>query len=216
MVRISLLPSLIYSPLSVYLQHFKKSGNWCCDWSVQPKHIVVRLLNSPRDYLVGVTERGDILVYNNQNQQFSFVKRYEIYFRGVCLIYPVGEIIVTMAWYRTITAWQISTGRPVNIFFSYYRHLIAIILCETDRFYRKRIRRLGHRLESRVSLLRRILRRWQDSIILALRRKEYSIDDHFSSNQTFYIPRLLRRSRQAIDRREYGDRSIFRHRSIDI
>ncbi|KAI4459081.1 hypothetical protein MML48_6g00013951 [Holotrichia oblita] len=96
------------------IMHFKKSGNWCCDWQVTPKITVIRLLNSPRDFLVGVTERGDIVVYNNQTQEFSFVKQYEILFRGLCLIYPVGEIIVTLAWYKTLTAWEVSTGTPID------------------------------------------------------------------------------------------------------
>lgn len=101
--------------ISLYVfQHFKKSGKWCCDWQVTPKITVVRLLNSPRDFLLGVTERGDIVVYNNQTQEFSYIKQYEILFRGLCLIYPVGEIIVTLAWCKTLTAWEVSTGTPVR------------------------------------------------------------------------------------------------------
>ncbi|GJQ81907.1 hypothetical protein Trydic_g3740, partial [Trypoxylus dichotomus] len=111
------------------IMHFKKSGHWSCDWQVTPDYTIVRLLNSPRDFLAAVSERGNILVYNSQNHEFSFVKQYEIFFRGLCLIYPVGDIVVTMAWHSTITAWDAITGLPAS---SYALREIDSMDCQTN------------------------------------------------------------------------------------
>ncbi|XP_022907276.2 cilia- and flagella-associated protein 43 isoform X1 [Onthophagus taurus] len=96
------------------LRHYKKSGNWICDWKIKLTVPVIKVLASIRDNLIALNEYDDILYFDNHLNDFVTLREHESFFNDFCILYPVGEIIVTMARNQEITAWEVSTGKMLD------------------------------------------------------------------------------------------------------
>ncbi|XP_031334791.1 cilia- and flagella-associated protein 43 isoform X2 [Photinus pyralis] len=92
------------------LKHFKKCGSWECACSLTPPTPLKKIVSNYKDLLVGISETGELMYYNNSEDRFKFILPYESRFNDVCLIYPNGDHIVTLQHNREITSWEVLTG----------------------------------------------------------------------------------------------------------
>ncbi|KAK5649933.1 hypothetical protein RI129_000962 [Pyrocoelia pectoralis] len=97
------------------LKHFKKCGLWECTSTFTPPEPLKKIITNYKDLLVGLSETGEMLYYNNAEERFKYIIQYESRINDVCLIYPTGEYFVTLQHNREITSWEVSTGKIKDV-----------------------------------------------------------------------------------------------------
>lgn len=97
------------------MQHFKKSGEWICDWQVTPPSSMKNITSNYKDILLGITEDGEIMHYDFSENTFKYIRQYQNDINDLCLIYPTGEYFVTLQHNREIISWELATGEMVII-----------------------------------------------------------------------------------------------------
>lgn len=83
-------------------------------WRGEPPEPIENITSNNKDQLVATTVNGNILHFDNDNWTFKYIQYYESKFNDLCLVYPIGKYIVTLAQNKQLTTWEIANGNMVR------------------------------------------------------------------------------------------------------
>ncbi|KAJ8944589.1 hypothetical protein NQ318_006002 [Aromia moschata] len=95
------------------IRHYKKSGEWVCDWTIELDVIIRNMYCNKADYLIGVTNHEEIVKISNV-EEMTYLKHHDTNFNDFCLIYPTGEHIVALRVHKFLAVYEVATGKVVN------------------------------------------------------------------------------------------------------
>lgn len=101
------------------MQYYKKSSttnNWELIWRAIPPERVTNITSNVKDIIVITTFYGNIVTLHPDNDKVTFIyrKTNETRFNDFCLIYPAGQIVVTLAHNDEISSWAVADGVKVR------------------------------------------------------------------------------------------------------
>lgn len=98
----------------MFRQHYKKSGNWSVDWELENPEPMRQLLPTGRELLICVSQKENVWLFNSSENCFGLLKHHESCFDDFCMIYPMGQYIVTLAQNSEVASWEIASGKMVT------------------------------------------------------------------------------------------------------
>lgn len=118
---------LIDTIFLLLLQYYKKSGQWILERTVECPEPFIRLLTSPKD-LVCISETDNIYTFNLNDNTFSMFLTNCGGLTDICMIYPMGNRMVSLAHNTELALWEIETGKFVRKLLFFFLFLSNLIL----------------------------------------------------------------------------------------
>lgn len=72
-----------------------------------------QLLCTPRDFLLGIDNNKDLMVFDKENRTFRLIKEHENAFDTFCLINPEGKYVVVLEQRSELSVFDVRTGKMV-------------------------------------------------------------------------------------------------------
>ncbi|XP_057663205.1 cilia- and flagella-associated protein 43 [Diorhabda carinulata] len=116
----STLPSLTWykngivvsGPDSVLRHYTKKSGTWSCDWTINLKQSLYRILSVRNDYLIGADADGEIIKLSENEE--SYLCDSSMAVTDIIIVYPMGDYMVALRKQIILTVFEVETGAQIS------------------------------------------------------------------------------------------------------